>query len=242
MTRLSRQQLYVWVWSKPTSQIAEELGISDSALGKTCKKFNVPKPPRGYWTKVEKNLPVVRTPLQDPSSYSMKIAVEVSEQQFEALCRCISAGERSPEQLLEQQPAMLVARGQAATERSPSIEARREDPIPSTLGGSAKPWSDSLAVKLTQSSAPPSSILSLSSQLELVEAVQRLLIRLRSESSKLTPGELAILTLWISEAEEAVAQVNPIALILRECELIASGKLHPPWWEACKAKASTTRS
>lgn len=39
------------VWQKPSSQIAKELGCSDVALGKFCKKHNIKKPPRGYWKK-----------------------------------------------------------------------------------------------------------------------------------------------------------------------------------------------
>ena len=40
------------MWSAPTTQVATELGISDVALAKRCKKLNVPKPPLGYWAKV----------------------------------------------------------------------------------------------------------------------------------------------------------------------------------------------
>lgn len=39
---LSRQALYDLMWSKPKSQIAKELGISDVGLGKICKKADVP--------------------------------------------------------------------------------------------------------------------------------------------------------------------------------------------------------
>lgn len=49
---LSREQLYERIWSSPMTQVAAELGISDVALGKRCKKLNVPKPPVGYWAKV----------------------------------------------------------------------------------------------------------------------------------------------------------------------------------------------
>ncbi len=39
------------VWSKPTSQIAKDFGVSDNAVAKWCKKYNIAKPPRGYWAK-----------------------------------------------------------------------------------------------------------------------------------------------------------------------------------------------
>ena len=42
------------LWEKPTSQIAKELGVSDVAVAKFCKKHGVQKPPRGYWAKQNK--------------------------------------------------------------------------------------------------------------------------------------------------------------------------------------------
>lgn len=49
---LSREELYERIWSSPMTQVAAELGISDVALAKRCKKLNVPKPPVGYWAKL----------------------------------------------------------------------------------------------------------------------------------------------------------------------------------------------
>jgi len=50
---LTREKLFLLVWERPTRDIARELGISDVALGKRCKKLQVPKPPPGYWAKVK---------------------------------------------------------------------------------------------------------------------------------------------------------------------------------------------
>ena len=50
---LTREELFLLVWERPTRDIARELGISDVALGKRCKKLQVPKPPPGYWAKVK---------------------------------------------------------------------------------------------------------------------------------------------------------------------------------------------
>ena len=47
--KLSREELYELVWSKPMTHASKELGISDVMLGKLCKQRNVPRPPRGYW-------------------------------------------------------------------------------------------------------------------------------------------------------------------------------------------------
>lgn len=48
-TEIVRQALYDLVWSKAKTLVAKDLGISDVALGKICKKANIPVPPRGYW-------------------------------------------------------------------------------------------------------------------------------------------------------------------------------------------------
>ena len=38
----------------PTTHIAESYGLSDKAIEKRCKSYNIEKPPRGYWTKQKK--------------------------------------------------------------------------------------------------------------------------------------------------------------------------------------------
>lgn len=49
---LTREQLYERVWSQPTIKIAAELGLSDVAVKKMCRRMNVPTPPRGYWARL----------------------------------------------------------------------------------------------------------------------------------------------------------------------------------------------
>jgi hypothetical protein len=46
-----RQDLYDQVWTEPLRDVARRYGISDVALGKICKKLDVPRPPRGHWAK-----------------------------------------------------------------------------------------------------------------------------------------------------------------------------------------------
>lgn len=47
----TKDELKILVWEKPTSQIARELGVSDNAVAKMCKKHGIEKPARGYWAK-----------------------------------------------------------------------------------------------------------------------------------------------------------------------------------------------
>lgn len=60
--RISREELFALVWEKPTQEVAEELGVSDVAIGKLCTRLQVPKPPRGYWARVK----VGQTPKRPP--------------------------------------------------------------------------------------------------------------------------------------------------------------------------------
>lgn len=61
---LSREALYIKVWETPTVKIAKEFGVSDVAIGKMCRRLEVPKPPTGYWRRVEtgakKKIPPLR--------------------------------------------------------------------------------------------------------------------------------------------------------------------------------------
>lgn len=75
---LSRDQLYEDVWTRPVIQIAKELGISDVALAKICRKLSVPLPPRGYWARIaagrsprKPELP--RTEATAPTSHSLRL-------------------------------------------------------------------------------------------------------------------------------------------------------------------------
>ena len=59
----TRQQLYDMVWERPASKVAPELGISDVALRKQCKRHDVPLPTNVYWGRKHSGRPVARAPL-----------------------------------------------------------------------------------------------------------------------------------------------------------------------------------
>ncbi len=50
---IDRELLLDLVWSQPTTKLAGMLGVSDVAIGKRCKLLGIPKPPRGYWAKLQ---------------------------------------------------------------------------------------------------------------------------------------------------------------------------------------------
>lgn len=49
---LSRQELFDLVWSRPIRDLAREFKLSDVGLAKTCKRYRIPRPERGYWQKM----------------------------------------------------------------------------------------------------------------------------------------------------------------------------------------------
>ena len=72
---LKREELYEQVWKIPVTQLAKQFGISDVGLAKICKKLNVPRPPIGYWAKVEHGKKVNRPALPplkagEPAEYA----------------------------------------------------------------------------------------------------------------------------------------------------------------------------
>jgi hypothetical protein len=50
---LTRSELYEAVWSRPVRQVAADIGVSDVAVAKACRKMDIPLPWRGYWRQRE---------------------------------------------------------------------------------------------------------------------------------------------------------------------------------------------
>lgn len=47
----TKEELTILIWEKPTTHVAKDFGVSDKAIEKWCKKYQIEKPPRGYWAK-----------------------------------------------------------------------------------------------------------------------------------------------------------------------------------------------
>ena len=68
---LTREELYQRVWTTPATRLAEEFGISDVTLGKICRRMDVPKPPLGYWRKMETGYEQPIPPLPAPNENTL---------------------------------------------------------------------------------------------------------------------------------------------------------------------------
>ena len=53
-TDLTEDTLRELVWQMPATRIAKEYGVSDVAIHKMCKKWDIDKPPRGYFLRKNK--------------------------------------------------------------------------------------------------------------------------------------------------------------------------------------------
>ena len=49
--RPSKEELEKMLWEVPTTEIAKSYGVSDTAVSKWAKAYEISKPPRGYWSK-----------------------------------------------------------------------------------------------------------------------------------------------------------------------------------------------
>lgn len=59
----TREELYELVWREPKRSLAEKLGVSDVAIGKTCRKAGIPVPERGYWARKDAGKPTIQPSL-----------------------------------------------------------------------------------------------------------------------------------------------------------------------------------
>lgn len=62
LDRYVREKLYQEVWAGPMIHLAKQYGVSDVALAGACHKLLIPRPPHGYWQKIEAGKPVEERP------------------------------------------------------------------------------------------------------------------------------------------------------------------------------------
>jgi len=75
IVKLTRKELYDQIWSEPAVKLARKYGFSDVWLARICKKNNIPRPPRGYWARIESGQKVPKTPLPKGENRIIEIRV-----------------------------------------------------------------------------------------------------------------------------------------------------------------------
>lgn len=59
----TREELYRMVWERPVLVVAKDIGVSDVAVAKACRKAGIPLPSRGHWASVRAGRTVRMAPL-----------------------------------------------------------------------------------------------------------------------------------------------------------------------------------
>ena len=80
--RLAREEIYERVWTTPVSQLAPEWGLSDQGLHKALRRLRIPRPGRGWWTRVRAGRSVGRAELPSlPPGQAEEIVVWIRSKQ-----------------------------------------------------------------------------------------------------------------------------------------------------------------
>lgn len=79
---ISRDELYRLVWTEPMTKVAPRFGLSDVGMAKLCKRYDIPRPPAGYWAqnqagKAPEQIPL--PPLKDESLQVIEFAPRTVE-------------------------------------------------------------------------------------------------------------------------------------------------------------------
>lgn len=108
---IERKELYDLVWSKPIMELSKEFGVSDRGLGKVCERYDIPKPPRGYWQKLEAGerikipkLPKNTNPWKETVRMEGSFEVELSSSVSEKIAEQTSKRIVIPERCLKSNP------------------------------------------------------------------------------------------------------------------------------------------
>lgn len=118
-TYLTREQLYELVWAEPVRTVAAQIGISDVALAKACRKIDVPLPERGYWAKLQAGKSVTKAKLRPGDLYTDNRARFWSKPQPEFLDRLKAIAKTQPQTPVEELTRRLKARlGEVTTPRN----------------------------------------------------------------------------------------------------------------------------
>ena len=114
---LTRAVLFDLVWARPMTKVAADLGLSDVALKKICRKHEVPTPGRGYWAKVAAGKPVRRARLPELGDDRLdRIAIHRSAVRSmpETVAEAREAAKAKTKRLTRQAPAEPVPDPEAA--------------------------------------------------------------------------------------------------------------------------------
>lgn len=112
-TPITRQQLYDLVWSKPSTRVGLDYGVSGNAVAKACIKLRIPRPPRGYWAKLAFGKNVAR-PALPPLEAGQKDSTTLGEY-----------AEKRRQVPVIKTPALVPAQAEVITKTHPAVQKTR---------------------------------------------------------------------------------------------------------------------
>jgi hypothetical protein len=252
MVNLTRRQLHAWLWSEPTTRVAERLGVSETTLRRTCLKYEVPTPPRGYWTQLRQGQHPEVQALPKPEK-ELDLPIGIDEETADRIGRRADADAAADLSLeatagTEQResnaaPAETV---RAAASKRPSLAdgeqdscgvAARHRGIPTH----ASSYSGALASGELQPSA--AAIVALA-QIEWDVAQARSFVHRVDETAlACSPAARAVAALWVHRARLSLAALDPITQVIESCQRVAAGAETPAWLRAagCRNRAEADR-
>lgn len=225
--RLTRQQLYRWLWTTPAERIAEVIGISGSTLAKTCRRNDVPTPARGYWRKLQTGQSVPATPLPNPEDIRLT-SLEVSEE----IAATLSGRSDSPgtdERVTDGPVAVAIhpTSGEAIEPARGQVPA--EAPVGQDISSSvaARPVVQQSSTSLQPDAA---GLRQIAAEHQMHVGASDALDRLQARMQDLEPGTAAALSIWLLLARRELARLDPLEQVVASCDRLASGDEKPQWW------------
>jgi hypothetical protein len=73
LRKISRSSLYDEIWEIAVTGVSKKYGIPYSKLLKICKKYQIPVPYSGYWTKISFGKPVEKFPLPQADDFEIDL-------------------------------------------------------------------------------------------------------------------------------------------------------------------------
>ncbi len=123
--QLTRAELHELVWKRPVTKVAADLGISDVALHKICRKHKVPVPSRGHWAKLAAGKSVSTTKLPKQSN-SGPDRIEIHASAVRRLPTAVLAARERALSLEAQAIARKAEEAASEPIQSPHIERLRK--------------------------------------------------------------------------------------------------------------------
>ncbi|WP_162916266.1 hypothetical protein [Cohaesibacter haloalkalitolerans] len=68
---VTRKELYDLVWARPMNKIGEDFKTNGLKIAQICKLMEVPRPPQGYWGKLEYGKAPPQEPLPEPTGEAL---------------------------------------------------------------------------------------------------------------------------------------------------------------------------